>query len=164
MTQRISAATTFNVTPQKWYSWHFKVMDGETEVAVINMSHWRERGTLQIKGVALKVYRKGWLKGTYALTVDGIELARAEKPGIFRRTILIHHAQNHYTLTAVSVFRRKMLLMQGDKVIGTLAPRGAFSRRMVAKLPDTLSEPLRVFVIWLTLILWKREYDGSTGG
>jgi hypothetical protein len=164
MNQKTYPATALNVIPQNWYSWHFKVTDGEKEIAAINMSQWREKGTLQIKDVALKVYRKGWLKGSYALTVDGLELAHAEKPGIVRRTILIYHAQNHYTLTAASVFRRKMLLMQGDKVIGTLAPQGAFSRRMIAELPDALSEPLRIFIIWLALLLWKREYDGSTGG
>ncbi len=139
-------------------------MDGETEVANIIMSYWREKGTLQIKNMALQVRRKGWLKSSDTLEVDGIELARAEELGICRRTFMIHHAQDQYTLAAESVFRRKMQLMQGDEGIGTLAPRGVFSRQIIAELPDALSEPLRIFITWLVLISWKRDYDDITGG
>ena len=41
-------------------------------------------------------------------------------------------------------------------MVGSLAAKGVFSRGMNVDLPETLPLAVRVFVVWLTVVLWKR--------
>jgi hypothetical protein len=47
--------------------------------------------------------------------------------------------------------------MDGDRRIGTLAPESRWTRRATANLPSDWPAPITAFVIWLVIILWKRE-------
>ena len=40
-------------------------------------------------------------------------------------------------------------------------PEGLFTRRARINLPEELPLPVRVFMIWLTVILWKRDADNN---
>lgn len=62
-------------------------------------------------------------------------LARAEKPSVFRREFVIHHVGREFTL----------------------AQKHAFTRTAAASLPHELPLPVRMFIVWLTMISWRRE-------
>ena len=36
-----------------------------------------------------------------------------------------------------------------------------WSRRATAMLPDTLPLPVRLFVLWLAVLVWKRDADAA---
>ncbi len=36
-----------------------------------------------------------------------------------------------------------------------------WSRRATATLPDTLPVPVRLFVLWLAMLIWKRDDDAG---
>jgi len=36
-----------------------------------------------------------------------------------------------------------------------------FTRKATVDLPDELLLPIKVFLLWLTVILWKRESDAA---
>ena len=55
------------------------------------------------------------------------------------------------------------MLYEGDREIGSIAPSNYFGRDARVSLPDDLSVALRLFVVWLTLLLWKRDSDAATG-
>jgi hypothetical protein len=55
------------------------------------------------------------------------------------------------------MFTRTFELHAGSTVVGSLSAKGVFSRGMNVDLPETLPLPVRVFVMWLTVILWKRD-------
>ena len=38
---------------------------------------------------------------------------------------------------------------------------GVFTRRSTANLPEGIPLPVKVFIIWLVVILWKRESDSA---
>lgn len=64
-------------------------------------------------------------------------------------------------LRAKSVFRRGFVLLDGDREIGSLSPEGIFTRRATVDLPQALPLPVKVFIIWLAVILWKRSSDAA---
>jgi hypothetical protein len=147
--------------PKDWFSWDFTVMEGSQAVAEIDVSWWREKGILTVRGVDYRVYRESVMSGAFILESSGSVMARAEKPSAFRRCFIIDHGDRQYTLRTQSAFERSFLLLDGDREIGSLSPKGIFSRRINADLPEELPLPVKVFIIWLTVILWKRDSNSA---
>lgn len=148
-------------TPKRWFSWDFTVQEGSNPVAKLDLSLWREKGTITVQGKDYRVYREGWMSGYYYLENAGAVLARAEKPSAFRRTLVIEHAGRAYTLQARSPFGRTFVLLQGGGEVGRIRPLGLFTRRAEVDLPESLPLAVRVFALWLVVILWKRESDSA---
>ena len=142
--------------PRHWYSWHDDLMEGVTRLAEVRVSSWRDAGQLTVGQNTFRVYRQGLFKGAFLLESNGSILAQAEKPSVFRRWLDIQHQGRHYILKTV-VFRRKLVLLDGSMEIGSLTPRGLFSRRATVNLPEDLSAPLKAFIVWLALLMWKRD-------
>jgi hypothetical protein len=138
-----------------WYSWDFDVSDGERHVAHVGVSAWGEKGILTIDGVDHRVYREGVRSGDFLLERDGIVLARAAKPSAFRSAFEVRHDGRLYDLAKESVWQRRFVLRSGNAEIGSLAPRSTFGRAAVVTLPEPWPLSLKVFVIWLVVILWK---------
>lgn len=152
--------------PQSWLSWDFTVLQGEVPIADIDVSRWREKGELTVAGATYRVYREGLLSGTFVLESAGGVLARAKKTTFFR-SFLVEHAGRQYTLRAKSAFRRQLVLLEGaegSREIGSISPAGLFTRRASVDLPEELPLAVRVFLIWLTIVLWKRESDAAAAG
>ena len=150
--------------PKKWSSWDFTITERSQPVAEIDISWWREKAALTVQGMDYRVYREGMMSGDFVLESSGSVVARAQKPSAFHRSFVINHQGRRYTLQAESVFRRTFLLLDGGRKIGSLSPQGAFTRRATADLPPALPLALRVFVIWLAVILWKRAADAGAAG
>jgi hypothetical protein len=158
------ATRTFHVTPRSWYSWDFTVdTDGE-RIADIDVSWWRERGVLTVRGEEYQVYREGMVSGPFVLEENGFVMARAEKPSAFRRWFDVDHAGTRWTLRAQSALRRAMVLMNGDLEVGSMKPDSAFRRSATVTLPKALPDHVSVFLIWLAIVLWKREADSAAAG
>lgn len=148
------------VAAKSWFSWKFTLAAGDRAVAEIHISSWRERGGLQVNGRAYRVYRDG-LMGPFILEADGVEVARAEKPSAFYRTFLVRHQGRELELRAVSALRRRFQLFEGGAEIGTIDPRSVWTRSADVEFRAPLPEPLQAFIVWLTLLLWKRESDSA---
>jgi len=144
--------------PKSWLSWDFTAFDGSHAVADFDISSWREKATLTVQSDEYSVYREGMMSGDFILqSVAGLEWARAEKPSAFRRCFVIRHAGNSYTLRATSM--RQFTLFDDSREIGSISPDGFFTRRATVDLPDALPLPVRMFITWLAIILWKRDAD-----
>ena len=141
-----------------WYSLDFNVSEGERHLAHVDVSAWKEKGILTINGVAHRVYREGALHGDFLLERDGIVLARATKPSAFRSVLVIRHDGRTYELARASLWRRRYVVRSGNDEIGSLSATSAWRRDAAVTLPEQWPLPLKVFVIWLVIILWNREY------
>jgi hypothetical protein len=148
-----------HVVPTHWYSWDVTVTDESRPVADIATSWWREKGALTIDGAIYRLYREAPMSGDFVLEHAGSVLARAEKPSIFRREFVLRHAGREYTLRPRSMFRRAFVLLDGLRQVGSIAPKSAFTRRAAADLPHDLPLPVRMFIVWLTVISWRREQN-----
>jgi len=149
------------LVPKSWLSWNFSVLEESHSVADIDISWWREKGVLTVEGTSYEVYREGLMSSDFILESTGSVLARAQKLSAFRRCFLIEHAGKRYTLCAESAFRRIFVLLLDDKAVGSIRPEGCFTRRATADLPQDMLLPIKIFTVWLAVILWKRESDAA---
>ncbi len=145
------------IIPHSVVSWDFTVLRDGSPVAVIDVSWFREKGVLTVDGAEYPVYREHLMSGAFILEFNGTPLARAEKPSAFFRSFIVEHAGQTYTLKAETALFRKFVLLDHDREIGSITPEGPLTRKATVDLPDSLSLPVQVFLIWLTVILWKRQ-------
>lgn len=141
---------------RRWLSLTYDVRDARREtVGVIVLSLWPDRARILAEGVEHRVARRGFL-GPYVLTRGGGPLASAEAG----RTLRIEQEGRRYSLARRSFWRRELVLRDGEREVGSVAPEDLFATRLRASLPDDLSPPLGLFVVCLSLLLWRRELDG----
>jgi len=156
------APIMLNAVPKSWFSWDFAVMDGTRPVADIDMAFWRRQGTVTVQGLPFKVYREGLAGGAFLLEdPGGAVVARAEKPNALFRSFRVEHAGRTMILRAHTPFGRAFVLEDGQRTIGTIAPDRFWTRRTTARLPEDLPLPVRVFILWLVFVLWRREASES---
>jgi hypothetical protein len=147
--------------PKRWYSWAFTVSGAGRPVAELDISAWRERGGLTIQGAHYTVTRQGLLSGEFRLESPGGTVATATKDGVMGRRFEVVHGGKTFTLKRRSWWARDMVLLDGEREVGAIAPAGMFTRRGAADLPETVPLPLRIFFIWLALLVWKRDADAA---
>ena len=148
---------TMTVGATHWYSQDFTVEEADRQLAHADVSSWGEKGVLTIDGVAHRVYREGISYGDFLLEREGRVLARATKPSAWRNRVLIRHGDRTYELDKRSIWTRSYVVRSGSTEVGTLAPTSSWRRTADASLPEEWPLPLKIFVIWLTVILWRRE-------
>jgi hypothetical protein len=149
------------LVPKRWYSWDFSVTSGDRTLAVLDVSAWCERAEIVIGDVTHRVFREGAMSGDFVIARGDHELARAAKPSVFRNTFVVHYDGTDYTLRKASVWRRAFVLLEGERQIGSIAPESLWTRRAAADLPPDWPMPIRAFLIWLAVVLWKREAAAS---
>jgi hypothetical protein len=150
------------MAPRRWYSWDYTVSSGDRTVASLDLASWRERATIMIGDVSHRVFRERAMSGDFIIEGSGRELARATKPSCFRDTMIVHYGGKDYTLRKPSIWRRTFVLMDSDRQIGSIAPESMWSRRATADLPADWPAPIKAFVIWLVIILWKRDAESTS--
>ena len=148
------------LAPQSWFSWNFHVLQDDRTVAEIDISRWREKGMLQIDGTNYDVYREGFMRGAFILELNGTRVASAEKPSAMARLFKVESGGRTWQWEG-QVFRRSFVLEENDRAVGSLAPVAMITRKATAEFPDDVALPVRVFMIWLALLMWKREADSG---
>jgi hypothetical protein len=149
------------LVPLGWFSWDFGVLRNGSSIAEIGISSCRESGVLVVGGSSYNVYREGAMSRQFILELNGTQLARAEKPSALRRSFTVQHEGKNYILKAEISFGRTFLLLENDRQIGSISPARMFKRKAMADLPDELPLPIKVFLLWLTVILWKRDHEAT---
>jgi hypothetical protein len=150
--------TPLELIPHRWLSWDFSVVRGDSVVAEIEISRWRNKGVLKVGGLHYAAYREGVIGGAFILALDATQLARAEKSNWLSRSFTIRHGEKTYRLKA-EWFGPSFILLDNGQEVGSLVPRGMFTRKTSVSLPDELPLPVQMFVIWLTL--YQRETDAG---
>ena len=149
------------IAPQRWFSWDFTVSQGSEPVAEIDISWWRDRGELTVQGASFRVSRQGMMSGDFLLESDRGVMARATKPSMMRRLFVVQHEATTYTLRPRSVLGRTFVLLDGEREVGSITPAGLWSRRANVDLPARIPLAVQVFLIWLTVLMWKREAEAA---
>ena len=147
------------IVPTHWYSWDFRVTDESRPLADITVSNWREKGALTVGDTTYRVYREAPTSGRFVVEHAGSVLAHAEKPSFLRFEFVIHHAGREYTLRRESWFGRTFVLLAGPRQVGSIVPNSAFTRNAAADLPRDLPLAVRMFIVWLTVISWRRQQN-----
>ena len=146
--------------PNSAFSWDFTVYEDGHAVAEIDLAWIREAGEVVIGDVACTMYRDGML-GDFILEAGGFVLVRAVKFSMFLREFEITYDDQQFTLKAQSALARTFALLQDDVRIGVIEPDHLFTRKMTVDLPETLPLAVRVFIVWLVIVMWKRAAQSA---
>jgi hypothetical protein len=149
--------------PIGWCSWSFQIEDHVRAVATIDMAWVRERANVRIGDENYKLGRYAFVRGTFELRHDGVRVAKATKRALVR-SFDVEAAGRRFELSAISMFGRTMGLYENGELIGKMAPFGIWSCRANVYFPDDLPLEVRVFLIWLVLILWRRAASSAAAG
>jgi hypothetical protein len=148
--------------PTAWYSWAFTVARDGRALSALDISTWRERGDLVVEGEPYRIAREGLCSGDFRLeSVGGGVLATATKPSILCRTFRVSSGGRTLTLRPRSIWGRALVVREGDRDVGSITPRGVWTHRATAMLPDDLPLPVQTFLLWLAVLIWKRESDSG---
>jgi hypothetical protein len=148
--------------PKNWFSWDFRVLDGEQDIAFIDRDWFRERASFTLDHRTYDVRRTSILRGTFALEQSGVTLAEASKTSAFRRAFEVHFGGHHYRLQAARFFGREFHLLQGGVSVGTVRPRSVLGRSATAEFPERIPREVQLFLVFLVLNLWKRAAERSS--
>ena len=149
------------LVPKRWFSWDFRLQDSVgMPWGEIGLSSWRERGSVTVGDQRYKVSRQGLL-GPFVLNGPSGELARAVKESPFKQQFTVTAEGRTYTLKRSSWWRREFALCDGEIPLGSIAPESWLTRRAQVTLPEDVPGWARAFVVWLTLLMWKRDSDAG---
>jgi hypothetical protein len=146
--------------PDGWFSYDFTVFDRSgTPVARADLANWRETATLEVGGTRYQAHRQGWRSKEFVLEKeDGGVVAVAEKPSAWKDRFVFEHGGNRYELKKESAWRSAFVLSRdGIGLVGSVRRKGFFNREWTVDVPEELPLEVSVFVVWLVVILWKRE-------
>ena len=153
--------------PDGWFSYDFTVFDRSgTSVAQVDLANWRETAKLEVRGTRYEAHRKGWRSKEFILErEDGRVVAVAEKPSAWKDRFVFEHGGNRYELKKESAWRSAIVLSRnGVGLVGSVRRRSFFNREWTVDVPEELPLEVRVFVVWLVVILWKREDSAAAAG
>jgi hypothetical protein len=145
------------VTPRSWFSNTYLIAEDGVSVAALDLAVFREAATLLIDREEYRLYREGWASGDFVLERNGAVVARATKPSAFRNLFEIEYNGQRFTLQRESAWRREFGLYRGEGRIGALAPESTWSRVAQGELPADLPLAVRAFMIWLMVVIWRRD-------
>ena len=149
--------------PNSFFSWKFTIFDeADRHIAGIDIAWVREAGEVRLEGRKYSIYRERPLGGAFVLEEDGKEVARAEKPSALLRSFTVRYGGKQYILQAASPVVRTFVLSENGHPIGTIRPEHALTRKALVDLPADMPLPVRIFMVWLVLVLWKRDGESSS--
>ena len=119
-------------------------------------SLWRGKGQLELEEGTYELYREGWFSGDFLLEHDGKVVARASKPSAFQNRFEIELPNRRVVLRKPSSYNRRVIVLDGEREIGSIYPLGVVTRRTGIDLPDDWPLPIRVFLFWIVFTIWKR--------
>lgn len=152
------------VVPDGWFSYDFTVFDRSgTPIAQADLANWRETAKLKVRGTHYEAHHKGWRSKEFVLVKeDGRVVTLAGKPSAWKDRLIFEHSGSRYELRKESAWRSAFILSRdGVGLVGSIWRKGFFKREWTADLPEELPLEVRVFVVWLAVVLWKRA-DSAT--
>jgi hypothetical protein len=99
---------------------------------------------------------QGWLSGLFVIEGDGTVLAQADKPNALTRRFEVTYGNHTLALTAQSPFTRAFGVYDSENQIGGIYPNHCFTRKTTIDLPDDIILPVKAFLFWLVVLMWRR--------
>ena len=80
----------------------------------------------------------------------------------FLHSFHVEYPGKSYTLKKESLIGRSfVVLLENDILAGSIQPEGSLTRKVAAGLPDDMPMPVKVFILWLAILLWRREANAQ---
>ncbi len=152
-----SLGTVLTGIPKSWITWDYELRDKSTLVATLYLDWMVERARCTIFGRSWDLGRESWYSGAFFVKQAGRVAASAAKPNSLLRSFQVKFDAKVYRWEAESAFVRAFRLLDGEQVIGSMRPENVFTRRATIELPDEFSAERKAFLVWLALLMWRRQ-------
>jgi hypothetical protein len=148
--------------PKGLCSWDF-FLDGEGHHGSVEFNWLGEQGAIIADGIPFEVCKHGLFFGHWTLDRNREPVASAQKANLFTRTFEIQHNQESLSLCAAFAFGRSFCLQHSERVIATIRPDHAFTRRAtIETFAQTEDFPTLCFAFWLVVLTWRRAASASS--
>jgi hypothetical protein len=148
--------------PTNLFSGNFRLEQENQLVGELDPSVWRCKATLELEDGTYDLHREKGLGGDYLMERNGNIVARAVKPSFFRDKFAVQLGSRSIELKKLRWTSRKFGLFDGDTQVGTIYPRGHFTKRTNIDLPKEWPLASRVFMFWLVYMVWKRDSQAAS--
>ena len=147
-------------TPTRLLSRNFAfALDGRP-LGEIQQANLREKASIVLDGTRY-TFANQLLGSDFLLEADGEALARAQKR-VLRRAFDVTVGERSLALevSGTLVMGGRYALKEGGRLVGTLS-KTPLARSGRAELPDDLPLPVQVWLLWIGLMMWRRERSGG---
>lgn len=148
--------------PTNFFSTNFRLEQENKLVGELDPSIWRCTATMELEDGTYNLYREKFFGGDYLLETKGNVVARATKLSMLHDKFAVQVGSRLIELRKLRWTSRKFGLFHADAQIGTIYPRGLFSKRATIDLPRDWPLANRIFVFWLVFLMWKRESQAAS--
>jgi hypothetical protein len=148
--------------PTDFFSTNFRLEQENKLVGELDPSMWRCKATLELEEGTYNLYREKFLGGDYLLERNGNVVARATKISVLRDKYAVQFGNRTIELKKLRWTSRKFGLFEDERQIGTIYPRGVFTKRANIDVPGEWPMASRVFIFWLVFLAWKRESQAAS--
>lgn len=142
-----------------WFLPTFKVFENDVELHDIEFKFGSKTMNFEIQGVDYKFEAREtfFSGGSYSIESNNSILAVADRPGMLGRTFSFDLGTRQYQMCPKSNWKRSFVLLEGERQVGEIYCEKGFSGEFIAELPADLSLPIKIFLLWLILLMWHRD-------
>ena len=155
--------TSLRALPVGWRSWEFRVLDGEMEIARLDLARFRTRGEYELAGVRYEVAREGLLASRYVLNAGGRVIARTERESLVPAVLRVVAQDRQLTLHSRLGLRSAFVIRHGDREIGSARRTSLFRRGFRIDVERGLPLQLTLFLLVIVLLTWRRRARAASG-
>jgi hypothetical protein len=139
----------------------YRLQQDNVLIGEIDNSYFRERATLELEEGTYHLFRERAMGGDFMLERNGNIVARAAKPSAFKTLLEVDVPEHHLVLRRISVFSRRFGVFENGRQVGAIYTAGTFTRRAIVDLPAEWPAVARVFLFWLTWLMWRRQHQSA---
>ena len=145
-------------THSGFFSRRYEIRGTGGKAITLRIVGWRGAGHYNWKGDSFVARPEGF-GGRFNLERRGKVVGYANKRLVTRRMDVFLDG-DAFQLAAKHPFSRDFEFTQGARILGTITSDVCFGRDLKAKLPDSLSMPQKIFLLWL--VSWMHRQQRRT--
>ena len=121
---------------------------------MVNFNFASEQGSIILDSNDCKIKHR-LLSGEWLLEIDDEVIATAIKPNPLTRFFEVTYEDKIVILKAESPFSQTFLIEQNE-ILGMIEPTHLFTRRATLRCSSSITIPIQIFLLWLTVLMWRR--------
>lgn len=142
--------------PQSLCTWDFRVLGASAGPAELTFNFFTEQGSMSLGRDQFAIRKHGPLSGHWTLERRGKTVVDARKPSAMFRSFELSAPEIQLTVKAQFALTRGYDILSSDRLIGTIRPAHAFTRRAFIECSSEVPEVVQLFAFWLAVITWRR--------
>lgn len=142
--------------PQSLCTWDFRVLGASAGPATLTFNFFTEQGSMSLGRDQFAIRKHGAWSGHWTLERHGQTVVDARQPHVMFRSFELKAAEIQLTVKAQFALTRGYDILSSDRLIGTIRPAHAFTRRAFIECRSEVPEVVQLFAFWLAVITWRR--------